>query len=137
MAKNTFRAGIYINPHYAKRHKGGEDAACMNENMLCVADGVGGWAESGIDPAIYSKRLCSIIDELYTSGDDKYLYSPKELLVDSVKQNKEIGSCTCVVVTLDHKAPVISTVNLGDSGYMILRKESMKDELTIEYESKE
>ena len=109
----------------------------MNDNMLSVADGVGGWAESGIDPAIYSKRLCSLIDTLYETGNDRYLYSPKELLVDAVAQNQEIGSCTCVIVTLDVKAPVIQTVNLGDSGYMILRKEAMKDDLVIEYESKE
>jgi len=32
-----------MNPHIEKRQKGGEDAACMTENMLCVADGVGGW----------------------------------------------------------------------------------------------
>ena len=107
----------------------------MNDNMLCVADGVGGWAESGIDPAIYSKRLCQLIDELYMSGDDRYIYSPKELLVDAVKKNQEVGSCTCVIVTLDKESPVISTVNLGDSGYMILRK--MKDDLDIQFESKE
>ena len=126
---NVLRAGLYINPHYAKRHKGGEDAACMNENMISVADGVGGWAESGIDPAIYSKNLCKLIDELYSSGDDRYIYSPKELLVDAVKMNQEVGSCTCVILTLDKQSPVISTVNLGDSGYMILRKQ--KDDLDI------
>lgn len=109
----------------------------MNENMLCVADGVGGWAESGIDPAIYSKRLCLLIDQLYASGNDRYLYNPKELLVDAVKENQEVGSCTCVILTLDTEAPVIQTVNLGDSGYMILRKEATKDDLSIEYESKE
>jgi protein phosphatase PTC7 len=65
LTKNRFKAGVYINPHYAKRHKGGEDAACLSENMLSVADGVGGWAESGIDPAIYSKRLCQLMDTLY------------------------------------------------------------------------
>jgi protein phosphatase PTC7 len=79
----------------------------MNDNMLSVADGVGGWAESGIDPAIYSKRLCSLIDTLYETGNDRYLYSPKELLVDAVAQNQEIGSCTCCIITLDLKAPVI------------------------------
>lgn len=79
----------------------------MNENMLCVADGVGGWAESGIDPAIYSKRLCALIDELYSTGNDRYLFNPKELLVDAVKKNKETGSCTCCIVTLDMEAPVI------------------------------
>ena len=126
---NTFNAGIYINPHYAKKHKGGEDAACMTESMLAVADGVGGWAESGVDPAIYSKRLCALIEELHATGNDRYIYAPKELLVDAVKQNTEIGSCTCVIVTLDAQSPVIQTVNLGDSGYMILRRESMKDEL--------
>jgi hypothetical protein len=63
--KNQFKAGVHLNPHYAKRHKGGEDAACLCPTMLCVADGVGGWAESGIDPAIYSKRLCALIDGLY------------------------------------------------------------------------
>ena len=55
---NVFHAGLHINPHYNKRYKGGEDAACVSDTMLAVADGVGGWAESGVDPAIYSKRLC-------------------------------------------------------------------------------
>jgi protein phosphatase PTC7 len=58
--KNWFNASVHMKPHYAKRAKGGEDAACFSKNILCVADGVGGWAESGIDPAIYSKRLCSM-----------------------------------------------------------------------------
>ena len=62
---NVFNSGACINPHYAKRHKGGEDAACVNDRLLAVADGVGGWAESGVDPAIYSKRLCVLIDELW------------------------------------------------------------------------
>jgi len=25
---------------------------------LAVADGVGGWAEVGVDPGLYSKKLC-------------------------------------------------------------------------------
>jgi protein phosphatase PTC7 len=60
MSNNKFTSGICINPHYAKKHKGGEDAACINDNLICVADGVGGWAESGVDPAIYSKKLCNM-----------------------------------------------------------------------------
>jgi protein phosphatase PTC7 len=39
---------------------------------LCVADGVGGWAESGVDPAIYSKKLCKIIDNLFEKNHDLY-----------------------------------------------------------------
>lgn len=96
-----------MQPHYAKRHKGGEDAACLSPSLLCVADGVGGWAESGIDPAIYSKRLCALIDGLYQSQSDIYMASPRNLLVDAVNRNDEVGSCTCVIVTLDKDASII------------------------------
>lgn len=75
--------------------------------MLCVADGVGGWAESGIDPAIYSKKLCNLISKFYDKNEELYTISPKKLLVDAVKSNKEIGSCTCCLVTLDEKAKLL------------------------------
>ena len=51
-----------MNPHYSKKAKGGEDAACILDNLLAVADGVGGWAESGVDPAIFSRKLCINIE---------------------------------------------------------------------------
>jgi len=46
-----------IIPHDDKRHRGGEDAAASNQSVIVVADGVGGWAEMGIDPGIFSKEL--------------------------------------------------------------------------------
>lgn len=49
---------VFVLPHMEKRHKGGEDAAVLTDRVLAVADGVGGWAENNIDPAIYSRRLC-------------------------------------------------------------------------------
>lgn len=49
---------VFVLPHMQKRHKGGEDAAVLTETVLAVADGVGGWAENGVDPANYSRRLC-------------------------------------------------------------------------------
>ena len=121
---NMFQAGVFLNPHMEKRHKGGEDAATICSTMVAVADGVGGWAESGVDPAIYSKRLCSLFEELWETGDHRYLASPKNLLVDAVKRNTETGSCTACIVQIDQEAPVLTTCNLGDSGYMILRKGS-------------
>lgn len=63
--------------------------------------------------------------------------SPRELLVEACKQNTEVGSCTACLVSLDEKASVLSTANLGDSGYMILRQVAGKDKLEIVYESKE
>jgi serine/threonine protein phosphatase PrpC len=40
---NFFNAGVFMQPHYEKVHKGGEDAASLSSNVLAVADGVGGW----------------------------------------------------------------------------------------------
>ena len=46
-------------------------------------------------------------------------------MTDAVYDNKEIGSCTCVLSVLDEEQPVLYTANLGDSGYMLLRKEGI------------
>ena len=61
--------------------------------------------------------------DAFDKGDERYTMSPKDLLVDAVNINDEIGSCTCVVITMDPSQPVLSSCNLGDSGYMILRKD--------------
>ena len=45
-------------PHPEKAYKGGEDALYANNEILSVADGVGGWADQGIDPANFSRKLC-------------------------------------------------------------------------------
>ena len=73
-----------MNPHFEKKKKGGEDAATLSLNLLAVADGVGGWASSGIDPAIYSKKLCSLIDEIAARAEDKHLMNPKDVIVEAV-----------------------------------------------------
>jgi serine/threonine protein phosphatase PrpC len=33
----------------------------FKKSVIAVADGVGGWAEQGIDPALYSKELCRML----------------------------------------------------------------------------
>ena len=80
------------------------------------------------------------IDDLYNKNEERYIVSPKSLLSEAVRQNDEIGSCTCVIVTLDDQADIIQTCNLGDSGYMILRREDEaphQENPRILYESKE
>lgn len=51
-----------MTPHPEKAAKGGEDAIYTSSNVLFIADGVGGWSESGVDPAVYSKRLAVIVE---------------------------------------------------------------------------
>jgi hypothetical protein len=64
----------------------------------------------------------------------------KNILVESVKINKNIGSSTCVLVKFDtSKNNFIKTTNLGDSGYLILRpiQEGNESYLKLLFKSKE
>jgi len=69
---NFFNFAKHLIPHPEKRHKGGEDACFVNDKLLSVADGVGGWAEHGVDPGLYSKALCKHIGQIFESDDQKY-----------------------------------------------------------------
>lgn len=68
-------------------------------------------------------------------NNDRYKFNPRELLIDAVYENREIGSCTCVMATLDEEKPLLYTANLGDSGYLLLRKEGL--DLISKFRSKE
>ena len=48
--------------------------------------------------------------------------------------NNEIGSCTVTLAQLDHNVALVTTANLGDSGYLWLRKQGI--DLVIQHESK-
>lgn len=52
-----------------------------SDNMLVVADGVGGWADQGVDPGLYSKKLCEIIGKKVKSSFTTYVDDPQKLLV--------------------------------------------------------
>lgn len=132
MFKGTIRTldtGIGFLPHIDKRHKGGEDAYWTSDTMIAVADGVGGWADSGVDPALYSRRLWLNIKEKYLKDREKgidavhtTLNDPKELLTRAVEDTRERGSSTAVIWMLDTQKNYLHTANLGDSGYLLLRK---------------
>jgi protein phosphatase PTC7 len=73
--------------------------------------------------------LCRIIGEKFEEYNinpyTKYLYSEtilKNILIESVKENKNIGSSTACLVLLDRTQNILYTANIGDSGYIILRK---------------
>ncbi len=82
-------------------------------------------------------RQCSLfsIADLVFKKDDRYMMNPRELLVDSVNENREVGSCTCVLTNLDEEKPLLYTANIGDSGYLLLRKEGI--DLITKFRSKE
>jgi serine/threonine protein phosphatase PrpC len=114
-------------PHPEKAYKGGEDAYFVTNHSVGVSDGVGGWAEQGVDPAIYSNQLMNGAEEAAVKHPGKYTaVELMRIAYDSAKGI--IGSATaCVaVVSSDQDAKAVSEdtqvllnlANLGDSGYL-------------------
>jgi protein phosphatase PTC7 len=92
-----------------------------------VADGVGGWVESGIDPADFSHGLCEYMACYARSFPDRSHTKPlraKDLLqvgYDEVIDDEDIvggGSTACLAVAEPDGS--VEVANLGDSGFMHL-----------------
>jgi protein phosphatase PTC7 len=46
-----------------------------------VADGVGGWAEMGVDSGLYSRELCQNVKTTYQSNPKIFDDDPKQLVI--------------------------------------------------------
>ena len=90
-----------------------------------MADGVGGWNKKGVYPALFSNELCGHFKRIYDEKRDRNEASSqinlKELLVESVQQTKSIGTSTFVAAKIEENEPFLHGLNLGDSGYMLIR----------------
>lgn len=122
--------GVSQIPHPAKVAKGGEDAYFVSDDMkvIGVADGVGGWGDIGVDPALYSKSLMEggklSVESSLSSRD------PVDVMNEAYQYSSYVqGSSTCCILTLD--GIHVSAANLGDSGFMVIRG------LEIVYRTKE
>lgn len=111
----------------------GADAGSSNAHDLClaVADGVGGWTEEGVDPALFSQALMYYLTR-QASDVSISQRAPKQLLADAYQAVlKEpavsLGSSTACVITLDAAKGMLRSANLGDSGYLILREGAASD----------
>ncbi|GKV29878.1 hypothetical protein SLEP1_g38756 [Rubroshorea leprosula] len=107
-------------PHPDKEDTGGEDAhfICSNEQAIGVADGVGGWADLGVNAGLYSRELMSnsataIRDEPKGSID------PARVLKKAHSNTRARGSSTACIIALTDQG--LHAINLGDSGFMVVR----------------
>ncbi|XP_072972836.1 probable protein phosphatase 2C 55 isoform X2 [Typha angustifolia] len=106
-------------PHPEKEETGGEDAHFIcDEQAIGVADGVGGWADLGVDSGQYARELMShsitAIQE-----EPKGSIDPARVLEKAYKSTKAKGSSTACIIALTDQG--IRAVNLGDSGFMVVR----------------
>jgi len=107
-------------PHPDKEATGGEDAhfISIDEHVIGVADGVGGWADLGVDAGLYAKELMrnsmsAIKDEPEGTID------PTRVLEKAYISTKARGSSTACIITLKDQG--IHAVNLVDSGFVVVR----------------
>lgn len=95
---------------------------------LGVADGVGGWMDSGVDPADFSHGFCDYMAAAayaYSQADTQRPLTAKSLMqtgYEAICADASVpaGGSTAVVGLLDPKGS-LEVANLGDSGYIHLR----------------
>ena len=89
-----------------------------------IADGVGGWANQGVDPSDFSHGLCSYMARTAVSWSQGSL-NPRTLMhigYQKTIDDPEIlagGSTACIGVADDYGR--LRIANLGDSGFLQLR----------------
>jgi len=122
--KYKFNIGVVKIPHQSKKEKGGEDAYVAEEGIICVADGVGGWNDQGVDPSKFSNELCENIKKEYFKNSNLHIGNPVKLFSIACENTSSIGSSTFCMCILDFEKEYLHTLNMGDSGYMLLRATS-------------
>lgn len=119
----AFSVGSAVIPHPAKAEKGGEDAFFVsnyNGGILGVADGVSGWAEENVDPALFAREL---MEHAVTAvGNEEIGNCPRQLLAKAHEATSAIGAATAIVAILERKGGILHIANLGDCGLRLIRK---------------
>ena len=112
-----FESKTVMIPHDDKKYRGGEDSADSSDTALVVADGVGGWADLGINPGFFSSYLTRHAIDFHRVDPS---LEPVEILTAACEaaELEFEGSATIVALTLTDDLK-IKAANLGDSGYAL------------------
>lgn len=91
-------------PHPAKEETGGEDAhfICIDEQAIGVADGVGGWADLGVDAGKYARELMSHSVSAIQE-EPKGSVDPGRVLEKAYSSTKSRGSSTACIIALTNQ----------------------------------
>ncbi|KAK1286108.1 putative protein phosphatase 2C 26 [Acorus calamus] len=121
-SESSFYFGTHLIPHPKKIDKGGEDAFFVsnyNGGVLAVADGVSGWAERNVDPALFSQEL--IMNASHLVEDEEVNYDPQILLRKAHAATSSIGSAAIIVAMLE-KSGILKVASVGDCGLKVVRE---------------
>uniref|UniRef100_A0A803KS74 Protein phosphatase n=1 Tax=Chenopodium quinoa TaxID=63459 RepID=A0A803KS74_CHEQI len=114
--------GTHLIPHPNKIERGGEDAFFISNHgggAIAVADGVSGWAERDVDPALFSRELMA--NALSMVDDTEVNYDPQVLLKKAHAATSSMGSATVIVAMMEGNG-ILKIANVGDCGLRVIRK---------------
>lgn len=132
--KLDLETGVHMIPHPDKKDSGGEDAYFISGNVMGVSDGVGGWRRMGIDSGLYSRKL---MNEAKRAALENNTLNVLEILDTAYKQMGDVqGSATACIVKISDDVKTMEAINLGDSGFMIIRDDECENFRSIEQQHK-
>lgn len=105
---NLISGSCYL-PHPDKEETGGEDAhfICTEERAIGVADGVGGWADHGVNSGYYSRELMSNSVSAIRE-EPKGSIDPARVLEKAHSSTTAKGSSTACIIALTDQVTFIS-----------------------------
>lgn len=119
-AATTAAAAATINSASGAAAVGPEDVLTLG-----VADGVGSWFERGVSAKEYARELMKAAHKaVQVSYAKDHRIDPSEVLHAAwatVLQKEIVGSATACVIALDPQSCELHAINLGDSGFLIIR----------------
>ncbi|KAF5357913.1 hypothetical protein D9756_001579 [Leucocoprinus leucothites] len=150
----SWRDETLSRPKAVKSADAGEDFFFVQEMRngsgisFGVADGVGGWVESGVDPSLFSQALMYHAHRYSRSawagepeidptldyeereqieGWEMAPYDCLDLAYHGVLREKlvQAGSSTACIISLNAANGILRSANLGDSGFAIIRSSSV------------
>jgi len=120
-------------PHPDKEDTGGEDACFTSPLHYGVFDGVGGWANMGVDSGQYSTDLAALT--FYHMNKQKENGAIQVDIIEALRyamqKNIHVGSTTACVVSYSQECGILNGANLGDSRAMVLRRDALGNYFTF------
>ncbi|KAH8955635.1 hypothetical protein BDL97_08G151000 [Sphagnum fallax] len=113
-------SGACCLPHPKKVKTGGDDAyfICSSEQVVGVADGVGGWADMGVDAGEYARELMTQ-SMIAVCQEPQGFIDPARVMARAHSKTKCRGSSTACILALSDYG--LQAANLGDSGFLLMR----------------
>ena len=109
----------FIIPHDSKQDTGSEDgyliAQDSDEFFLCVADGVGGWKEQGVNVRQFTNSFLNQCADGFLQGHK----NPEIIVEYGLNHTMQAGSVTLACAYI--KDNEMRGYQMGDSGFLIIR----------------